>query len=59
LTVKEINRKLLQHHVHGGKDVSKEFPELGQTALYCTTEIHTKEDIDRLAQVLEEILRGR
>jgi glycine dehydrogenase subunit 1 len=58
LTVREINRKLLQHHVHGGKDVSKEFPELGQTALYCTTEIHTKEDIDRLAQALEEILRG-
>ena len=28
------------------------FPELGQSALYCVTEIHTQEDIDRLADAL-------
>jgi glycine dehydrogenase subunit 1 len=43
----------------GGKDISKEFPELGQTALYCVTEIHSKNEIDRLAEVLAEILAGR
>jgi glycine dehydrogenase subunit 1 len=58
LTVKETNKKLLQHHIQGGKDISKEFPELGQTALYCVTEIHLKEDIDHLAEALEEILGG-
>jgi glycine dehydrogenase subunit 1 len=58
LTVKETNKKLLQHHIQGGKDVSKEFPELGQIALYCVTEIHSKEDIDHLAEALEEILGG-
>jgi glycine dehydrogenase subunit 1 len=58
-TVKEINRRLLQHHVQGGKDVSKEFTELGQTALYCVTEIHSKEDIDHLAEALKEILGGK
>jgi glycine dehydrogenase subunit 1 len=58
-TVKEINRRLLRHHVQGGKDVSKEFTELGQTALYCVTEIHSKEDIDHLAEALKEILGGK
>jgi len=56
LTAREINAKLLQRNVHGGKDVSKEFPELGETALYCVTEIHSKEEIERLAEALDEIL---
>lgn len=59
LSVKEINEKLLQNHVHGGKDVSKEYPELGETALYCMTEVHSKEDIDNLAKTLERILAER
>jgi glycine dehydrogenase subunit 1 len=58
LTVQEVNRKLLEHHVHGGKDLSKEFPELGQTALYCVTEIHSKNDIDLLLNTLREILEA-
>src|SRR4030042_27963 len=56
MSVKEINKKLLKHNIQGGKDLSKEFPELGQTALYCTTETHSKTDIDSLASTLEEIL---
>jgi glycine dehydrogenase subunit 1 len=59
LSVKEMHERLLHKNVHGGKDVSKEFPELGQTALYCVTEIHSKEEIERLAYCLEEILVGR
>ena len=55
-TVREVHEQLLQHQVHGGKDLTKEFPELGETALYCVTETHSKEDIDRLARTLEEIL---
>jgi glycine dehydrogenase subunit 1 len=58
ITVQEINRKLLEHNVHGGKDLSKEFPELGQTALYCVTEIHSKIDIDLLSDTLREILEA-
>jgi glycine dehydrogenase subunit 1 len=56
--VSDIHERLLIHNVHGGKNVSKEFPEIGQTALYCVTEMHSKEDIDTLADSLEEILRG-
>ena len=55
-TVAEINKALLEKHIFGGKDLSKEFPELGQSALYCVTEIHTKEDIDTLAEALREVL---
>jgi glycine dehydrogenase subunit 1 len=59
LTVKEIHKKLLQNEIHGGKDISKEFPELGETALYCITEIHSKEEIDRLEETLRKILAKR
>ncbi len=55
-TVKEINKALLEKGIFGGKDLSKEFPELGQCALYCVTEIHTKTDIDKLITALEEIV---
>ena len=59
LTVNQINQKLLHHQIQGGKDLSKEFPELGQTGLYCVTEIHSKEEIQRLADILQEIMGGR
>jgi glycine dehydrogenase subunit 1 len=59
LTTEEVNRKLLRHQVHGGKDISKELPELGQTALYCVTEIHSKQEIERLREALEEVLCER
>jgi len=56
LSVKQVNERLLQHHIHGGKDISREFPELDQTALYCVTEIHSKDEIQHLAETLEEII---
>ncbi len=55
-TVAEINRALLGHRIFGGIDLSAEQPSLGQTALYCVTEVHTDEDIDRIAQALTEVL---
>ncbi|MCK4483121.1 glycine dehydrogenase, partial [Candidatus Bathyarchaeota archaeon] len=59
LSVEDMHEKLLKREIQGGKDISKEFPELGETALYCATEIHSKEEIDHLATALEEILTGR
>ena len=58
-TTRDVHEGLLQHQVHGGKNVAKEFPELGETALYCVTEKHSKEDIDRLAWALEAILEEK
>ena len=54
--VDEINAALREKHIFGGKDLSRDFPELGQCAMYCVTEIHTKEDIDTLVSALREIL---
>jgi glycine dehydrogenase subunit 1 len=41
--------------IFGGKDLTRDFPELGASALYCVTEIHTKADIDRLVGALREV----
>ena len=57
-TVAEINKALLEHKIFGGKDLSQEFPEYGQSALYCITEIHTKEDLKKLALALEQVIQG-
>lgn len=59
LSVKEVNDRLLERNIHGGKDISSEFPELGQTALFCVTEIHSKEEIQNLAEALEKALAER
>lgn len=56
LTVAEINQKLLGKKIFGGKDLSQDFPEFGQAALFCVTEVHTKEDIDNLVQSIKEIV---
>jgi len=55
-TVEKINEDLRKFHIFGGKDLSLEFPELGNCALYCVTEIHTQEDIDHLARALKKCL---
>ena len=55
-SVEEIHRGLLARGIHGGKSLIEEFPELGETALYCVTELHSKEDIDLLVSALEEVL---
>ncbi len=56
-TVAQINKRLRKkHQIFGGKDLSGELPELGQSALYCVTEVHTQEDIDRLGQAITEVV---
>jgi len=55
-TVAEINKALLRHKIFSGKDLKNEFPELGNSALYCVTEVHTKDDIARLANALKEVV---
>jgi glycine dehydrogenase subunit 1 len=56
-TVAEVNEALLGHGILGGKDVSAEFPELGQVALYCVTENRSRSDVDRLVQTLAEVVQ--
>ena len=54
-SVAEINKALLDRGIFGGKDLSKEFPQLGNSALYAITEVHTKEDIDTLIKAIAEV----
>jgi glycine dehydrogenase subunit 1 len=58
-SVSQINRSLLKQGIFGGKDLSLEFPDLGQCALYCVTEIHTKEDIDSMVDSLADCLTSK
>jgi glycine dehydrogenase subunit 1 len=56
-TVAEVNRALRERGIFGGLDLSKQYSELGQSALFCVTEVHSQGDIDRLADELAEVLR--
>ena len=53
----EVNKELLRHEIFGGKDLSREFPDLGESALYCVTEAHTLEQIEALCSALREVLK--
>ena len=56
LSYKEVHEGLLQRGIHGGKYLGDEFPKLGETALFCVTEVHSKRDIDSLVAALREVL---
>ena len=58
-SVKSVHQALLnRYQINGGKTITQEFPELGETALYCVTEVHSKNEIDRLAEALKNVLTG-
>jgi glycine dehydrogenase subunit 1 len=58
LAVADVNRALAAAGVHGPLDLSRHFPALGQSALVCVTEVHTKDDIDLLADTLAAAVEG-
>jgi glycine dehydrogenase subunit 1 len=58
LKTQEVHERLFEHRIHGGKDVSREFPELGNIGLYCVTEVHSEREIAKLADALNEIFGG-
>ncbi len=56
-TVAEINDGLRARGIFGGKDISAEGLGLGQSALYCVTEVHSAADIRTLADALKEVCK--
>ncbi len=54
-TVGEINKALLEKKIFGGRDLSRDFPQYGQSALYCVSEITSEEEILALRDALAEI----
>ncbi len=55
-TVESLNKMLMEYQIFGGIDLLKVFPELGNSALYCVTEIHSRGDIDKLVASLKEVI---
>ena len=55
-SVAEINKQLLESQIFGGLDLSREFPELGQSSLFCVTEVNTTEEIDQLVYTLNAVV---
>ena len=53
--VAEINAHLLEHGILGGYDLSQDYPSLPNHMLIAVTEMNSKEEIDTLAGVLEEV----
>jgi glycine dehydrogenase subunit 1 len=56
LTIGEVNRSLRERGIFGGFDLKRNFPEMGERALYCISEVHNKADIDSLVSYLKEIV---
>ena len=53
--INRVNEWLLSNHIMGGLDLGRFYPELKNCGLFCITEMHTKEHIDRLVEELGEI----
>ncbi|MFY9978438.1 MAG: hypothetical protein WAK22_09410, partial [Candidatus Sulfotelmatobacter sp.] len=49
-----INRRLLGHKVIGGLPLKKFYPELGNAALWCCTELTTRAAIDTAVGLVAE-----
>jgi glycine dehydrogenase subunit 1 len=55
-TAAAVNQALLERDIFGGKDLSSEFPALGQSLLFCVSEVHSQADLDCLVNALKEVL---
>ncbi|MFX0106820.1 MAG: aminomethyl-transferring glycine dehydrogenase subunit GcvPA [Candidatus Hodarchaeota archaeon] len=55
-TASHVFNELLHHGLHGGRILSNEFPELGESMLLSVTEKNSKETIDELVQVISTIM---
>ena len=51
----EVLQKLKQDHIIGGYPLEQHYPELKSSLLVCATELNSQEEMDRLADKLEEI----
>ena len=56
LSAQNMHEKLMERNLHGGKILTTEYPELGESMLFCVSEVHSKEVIDELVQAVREIM---
>ncbi|MHB8776156.1 MAG: aminomethyl-transferring glycine dehydrogenase subunit GcvPA [Anaerolineales bacterium] len=51
----EVNQYLLEHGIFGGYDLGKDYPALENHILMAFTEMNSKQEIDTLVEVLQEM----
>jgi glycine dehydrogenase subunit 1 len=56
---KKISGFLRKKGILGGLNLGEYYPELKKCTLVCVTEMHKKDDIDRLAKVLKESIKAK
>ncbi|HUU37961.1 MAG TPA: aminomethyl-transferring glycine dehydrogenase subunit GcvPA [Candidatus Desulfaltia sp.] len=54
---RKIENHLLRNGVLGGLALGPDYPGLEACGLFCVTEVHRKDDIDRLARLVAEAVR--
>ncbi|MBM7701557.1 aminomethyl-transferring glycine dehydrogenase subunit GcvPA [Metabacillus iocasae] len=55
VSVKEVNKRLLEKGMIGGYDLSRDYPDLQRHMLLAVTELRTKEQIDQLVNELGDL----
>ena len=50
---KMVNEQLKNEGIIGGYELQKDYPELENTLLFCATEMISKEDIDRVIEIIK------
>jgi glycine dehydrogenase subunit 1 len=53
--IRDINLHLLDHGILGGYDLGNDYPKLKDHMLIAVTEMNTRQEIDTLCEVLEEV----
>ncbi len=53
----EVKKILMKKGIIGGLSLEKDYPELQNCVLFCVTEMFKKEEIDRLASNLKDVLK--
>jgi glycine dehydrogenase subunit 1 len=53
-SARELDEFLFRNGIIGGLDLSDDYPELGDTMLFCATEINARDDIDKLEALLHQ-----
>jgi glycine dehydrogenase subunit 1 len=49
---KKVNKKLKKQGIIGGYELHKDYPELKNALLFCATEMVSKEDIDKVVDII-------
>jgi len=57
--VKDVLRSLAAHNLLGGYDLSRDYPELGDSLLVCATEQRGSEDIEFYREKMSRIISAR